>query len=70
VLCPGAVDVCPGDCDGNRRVDVAELVRGVQITLGTDDLTTCPVADSNGDASVAVDDLVRAINAALGGCGS
>jgi hypothetical protein len=64
------VPFCPGDCDANTFVDVAELVRGVQVALGTDDLTACPSIDSNGDDAVVVDDLIRAINAALNGCGA
>jgi hypothetical protein len=70
VLCPNGVPFCPGDCDANTFVDVAELVRGVQVALGTDDLTACPSIDSNGDDAVVVDDLIRAINAALNGCGA
>lgn len=68
VLCPNGAPACPGDCDANTVVDVAELVRGVQVALGTDDLTACPAIDSNLDDAVVVDDLVRAIGAALNGC--
>ena len=59
---------CPGDCDGNGTVQIAELIRAVNIALGTSSLETCRAADSDGDGQVRINDLVRAVNAALGGC--
>lgn len=59
---------CPGDCDGDGRVAVNELVAAVSIALGIDDLAACPVAAGSDDVAVTIDDLVRAINAALDGC--
>jgi len=46
------------------------LVRGVDIALGTMDVTGCPDFDTNGSGAVEVDELVAAVSAALGGCGS
>lgn len=59
--------VCPGDCDGDGNVTVAELVRAVSVALdeGSRD---CAAADENGDGTVSVGELIRAVNAALAGC--
>ncbi len=60
--------VCPGDCSGDGSVTVDELVKGVNIALGSADLSTCPVLDANGDGAVTIDELVKAVNNALNGC--
>ncbi|MDX2169256.1 MAG: hypothetical protein SF182_19455 [Deltaproteobacteria bacterium] len=55
-----------GDCNGNGAVTVDELVRGVNIALGSAALDSCPSFDPNGDGMVAVNELVRAVANALG----
>ena len=59
---------CPGDCDLDRTVAVNELVSSVNISLGASALGQCIVSDPSGNGDVTVDELVRAINAALNGC--
>ena len=59
---------CPGDCDGDVSVDVAELVTGVGIALGARPLAACQTLDQNGDGSTRVDEMISAVRAALGGC--
>ncbi len=59
---------CVGDCDGDGMVSISELVRGVNIALGTLDISECPSFDSNSDGSVAINELIQAVQAALGGC--
>lgn len=59
---------CPGDCDGDSRVAVNELVQGVHIALGSAALDGCRALDRNGDGEVAVNELVAAVSAALDGC--
>lgn len=64
-----AVDpVCAGDCDGNARVGIDELVRGVGIALGSTPAATCPAFDGDGDAMVSIAELITAVTAALNGC--
>ncbi|HUI26835.1 MAG TPA: hypothetical protein VL403_12195, partial [Candidatus Kryptonia bacterium] len=65
---PHAPAPCVGDCDGDGRVSVGELVAGVNIALGTASLDTCRAASTDG-TSVAVSDLVAAVGHALNGCG-
>ena len=61
-------DVCPGDCDGSGEVSVDELVTGVLIWEGTDPVADCPALDFDGDGTVRVEEIVRAVGFALRGC--
>lgn len=58
---------CIGDCDGDGTVQINELVLGVGIALGTNNLSACPNLD-NGQGMVSVDRLVAAVNNALCSC--
>ena len=60
--------VCAGDCNGDGLVTVDELVRAVNIALGSAALDVCRASDVDADGSVGIDELVRAVNAALQGC--
>lgn len=57
-----------GDCNGDHDVTVDELVKGVNIALGTLALGECRVFDSSNDSKVTVDELVVVVNNALNGC--
>jgi len=59
---------CAGDCDGDGRVVVGELIRGVNIALGQAEVTTCERMDRNGDGQVSIGELVSAVGSALDGC--
>ncbi|MFN8640461.1 MAG: hypothetical protein U0802_01905 [Candidatus Binatia bacterium] len=59
---------CPGDCDADAAIGIAELTVGVGIALGRHPLGACDNLDADRDGAVAVDELVRAVNGALGGC--
>ena len=59
---------CVGDCNGNFRVTVDELVKGVGMTLGNQEVSACPLFDRNGDGRVTIDELVAAVTRALGNC--
>lgn len=59
---------CVGDCDGDGRVAVNELVLGVDILMRNRDLDVCPGLDLSGNGSVEVDELLRAVDDALNGC--
>ncbi len=59
---------CVGDCDGDGTVMINELIRGVNITLGNHDVSTCPAMDGNDNGSVAVNELIQAVNNSLNGC--
>lgn len=59
---------CHGDCDGDGRVSVAELITGVNILLGSQGLFRCPILDSVMDSRVTVPELVDAVTSAVNGC--
>ena len=60
---------CPGDCDGDGRITVAELTRGVRIALALQPTSDCMSIDRDGNGAVSVAELIGAVRAALGTCG-
>jgi len=56
---------CVGDCNGDGRVAINELVRGVGGALGGEG---CAAFDRNTDGMIAIAELVAAVNAAMSGC--
>jgi hypothetical protein len=62
--------ICAGDCNGDTRVGIEELVRGVGIALGSTAVDVCPAFDRDGDAMVSIAELIAAVGAALNGCPS
>ncbi len=63
------VGPCVGDCDGDGAVAISDLIRGVNIALGSASLDTCHSFDADGDGMVAINELIQAVNGALGACG-
>jgi len=61
-------EACVGDCDSNGQVEVAELVRGVGVSLGTMSITECVELDLDGDGRVSIAELIMAVGHALTGC--
>jgi hypothetical protein len=59
---------CVGDCDGTNGVGINELITGVNISLGTADVSQCLSLDRNQSAAVEIDELIAAVNASLNGC--
>ncbi len=53
-----------GDCDGDLRISVADLLQGVNMLLGTDKRGRCDAFDLDRDG-VSVSDIVRAVRTAL-----
>jgi hypothetical protein len=64
---PPAV-TCPGDCNGDGAVTVDDLIKGVNIALGTTSIDACASFDTNGDGAVTINELIAAVNRALNGC--
>jgi hypothetical protein len=69
-LCAGAPceSVLPpeiGDCDGDLRVEVPELVLGVNMALGNAARSACRRFDPDVDFAVSITDLIAAVRAAL-----
>jgi photosystem II stability/assembly factor-like uncharacterized protein len=59
---------CAGDCDGNARVTVTDLVTLVNIALDNAEISTCLRGDANDDGRITVSDIISAVNNALDEC--
>ena len=60
---------CLGDCNGDGRVSVGELVRGVRIALRRAEVDSCATFDRDGDGTVSIAEIIAAVQNALRGCG-
>jgi hypothetical protein len=54
-----------GDCGGDGRVTVDELIKSVGIALGTLAPGACPSSDRNGDGRTSIDELLHAVTVSL-----
>jgi hypothetical protein len=70
LLNTGGGTPCVGDCDGNRKVEINELVTGVNIALGSTSVDACPSFDADDSGEVEINELVTAVDNALNGCGA
>ena len=59
---------CRGDCDGDGRVTVAEVLLGINVALGRQSTGVCPMADPDQDGTVSIDELIVAVEDLLSGC--
>ena len=59
---------CLGDCAGTGHVTIDDLIRGVDIVLGTASISNCPAFDPNDTGRVTIATLIEAVNNALTGC--
>jgi hypothetical protein len=65
-----AAFACPGDCNGDNQVTVAELVLGASIALGNTSPGQCSALDADRNGQVTVNEVMAATGAALNGCGA
>ncbi|MFI5395426.1 MAG: choice-of-anchor Q domain-containing protein [Candidatus Binatia bacterium] len=65
---PGPLPACVGDCRGDNRVSVDEILTMVNIALGNADMSECEIGDANKDGQITVDEILMAVNNALNGC--
>ena len=47
---------------------IDELITLVNIALGSANISACMAGDSNHDGQISIDEIIRAIDAALNGC--
>jgi ELWxxDGT repeat protein len=59
---------CPGDCDGDSVVSIAELVRVFSSAIEGRGARSCTQADTDQNGIVTVDEIMGALQAALEGC--
>jgi hypothetical protein len=65
---PTPIVACAGDCDGDGRVGIDELLRAVRIAMHSAPLSACSSLDTDGDELVSISELVGAVGSALHGC--
>jgi hypothetical protein len=59
---------CVGDCDGMGSVGINELILGVNISLGQQDVGACSAFDCQNDGTVPINCLIQGVNNSLEGC--
>jgi hypothetical protein len=67
LLSTNPVRACPGDCDGDGSVTVAELVAAVAMAIRSAPLD-CSDLDLDGDGIAGIAELVAAVRSAVFGC--
>ena len=60
--------ICGGDCDRSGAVAVDDLVRGVNIALGSAASEECPSMDGDDSGDVTINELLVAVRHLLDGC--
>ncbi len=64
---PGTAQMCIGDCGGDGKVAINEIIECVTIALGSAALPNCSACSSDGH-TVVISNLITAVNNALNGC--
>jgi hypothetical protein len=59
---------CTGDCSGDGRVQLDELVICVDIGLGRLATTACPTLDDDASGEISISELIEAVTFLLQGC--
>ena len=59
---------CVGDCTGAGQVTIDDLLVMVNVALGNANVATCTAGDANHDGTIAITEIVAAVNNALTGC--
>ncbi len=59
---------CIGDCNGDGQVVISELITGVNIALTRLPVSACSAFDPDNSNSVQINELILAVNNALGSC--
>lgn len=66
--CEPPAPQCAGDCDADELVSVGELVRCVNVVMGSETLESCESCDIDGNGQVNVGELVAGVGNLLAGC--
>jgi hypothetical protein len=59
---------CTGDCNGNGRVDIGELIVSTNVALGSVPVDRCPAIDCRRTGEIGIECLTHAVSAALHDC--
>ncbi len=58
-----SAQTCTGDCDGNGRVTIDEIMAMANVDLGVAGVSSCSAGDANIDGLITVNELLSAVNA-------
>ena len=61
---------CIGDCNGDAKVAISELVLAVDIAGGSGTVADCQAIDANGNQRADIDELVDAVVSSISVCGT
>jgi len=64
--CRTAAEPCVGDCNGDGRITINEILEGVDGLLSN--TSRCDALDEDDSGSIEVNEIVAAIDGALNGC--
>ena len=67
---PAAAQHCVGDCGGDGLVTINELIVGVNIALGSRDVSSCGPFDADDDGEVKINELIQGVGNAMNQCGT
>jgi len=59
---------CAGDCNADDEVTIEELIKLVNISLGSEATSACAPADTNGDDTITIEEIIGAVANALNQC--
>lgn len=59
---------CAGDCNDDGSVGIEELIRGVNIALGSLATNKCVAFDRDFDGTVSIEEIIHGVRMALNGC--
>lgn len=59
---------CVGDCNGDGRVTVDDLLTAADIALGNAGVRACEAIDANRDGRITIHEMLTAVNNAVNGC--
>lgn len=62
------IEGCPGDCDTDGTVELAEVITSVNIALDNMPITACSSVDINQNNVVGIDELIGAVDKSLTNC--
>ena len=65
--CEMLVPPSQGDCNGNGKVDIGDLITCVNIALDRADVDECRTGDRDSDGQVRINEIIGAVRAALAG---
>jgi Ca2+-binding EF-hand superfamily protein len=57
-----------GDCKGVRVVTVDDVITMINIALGNMDISACTAGDADGDGTITIEELIRAVDNLLSDC--